>query len=1351
MQPLTLATPRPIANLSSSIDPEAKLVTVGFCVSEPGAMESLMDTGLATMKRFKLLQEVELKSVEYQSQESPKQPFLAQFDRFELWAVNLGVFVMGHGSLDYRIRDSETLAYLCGDIEQEDEDEDTDSCSEMESDMDLLLDSIKDPIDRLYKMAVWIRNPATRITSTKARNLQQVDEETNVDLFKSFEKFDYEHISSLFLEYEKNKAIQENPIANPHNTVGNDEALFGDQVWEPIRKTLELNRMQISNGDESYLVRRIARANGLRRQQFAYWKKHKNKLREHAAVVVEVPAHNMPTTNHIIQLEDRNKKAKAPLTVTTATQLRLSHGIGQELEKENVMTFAVSEYAPSAWNPSKDIVSFPSPPKASPDDFFECPYCYTICPASILSEKAWSSEQLYDSRDDWIEHEISRHQTVFRCPMHEEETFTTLATYDEHAQKYHTEDAMPSGLATPTVADIHRSCPICSIVLGTVQKLQSHIALHLERFAMFTLPRCTDDSDEGSSSGRSASAHVDSNRSLAGDLDTESNATGNSQHDSILSYETRFNDQAQTQTQIEIEQSRAMISLHDAAAQGSLTTLDPYKSSSIHFDVDEIDRKGRTALAWAALKGHIDVVKLLLSENANVNHTDEKNRTALWYASVSHHSSVPQQRRREVIEYLLLKGADPDVQAKDGSTALMKLIQHRDSDAIRLLTQKGASTTIVVEKREIIAALLSPDGIASRDKERFFFQEMEEIKFQLKNYGRIVRVWPPGNTTNITLFELGDTCIEAGLIDEAIKTLELLKFLQVSVFEYDDQGLLPTEQRLARAYEVNEALQEVDEQLGQGANLHIEPNKSKALDIFARTEAGMRHAQTIWGPNISNIQQIPQDTVDKTQQESYGQAQQLAMDLAQEDPEVAKDGLASDSKRYIEEIKFGENHMRREDSHLLPDAVENLRPESAGAERGLKSDPLDEKSQDWIAEIEEPQHDQRQEMLSGTFVPSPPDEFMLHGGRLLGQRSGDSRFDYPRQLESIEVGFSETRVAEDVIHKLPPPSTPNQSHYVPTSPPVLRPDMRSRPHDEGLDAHEGVDHAGHSRQDPSRADHDRRVPMDPPEITEFASERYYEKLRQLQADHQQANEAESDATTTTTAFEFILPLQDSSNPTDEIPQPSARGKKGFLSLKKKAVANASDDLNAVNAIAEQETTDNSHQLSEEDYRYTKLEEDMESELTKREARETPEAREARKARIIQRIANANFELSDHEEMKRRLIERREEALEAMHADRGREDSSAAPGELEAQDPSTEVSVKTETSRSELNYYQEWISAEEEKIRDGLEKIEPLEEELGLFRAEKEVQIPSGSEGTWKGLPRVFTWECFFGNREIRHD
>ncbi|KKO98078.1 hypothetical protein THAR02_09822 [Trichoderma harzianum] len=179
-----------------------------------------------------------------------------------------------------------------------------------------------------------------------------------------------------------------------------------------------------------------------------------------------------------------------------------------------------------------------------------------------------------------------------------------------------------------------------------------------------------------------------------------------------------------------------MFAFHDAAAQGILTpdTLDHYKSTSLHFNVDELDRKGRTALAYAALKGHIDVVKLLLSENADVNQINDKNRSALWYASFSH-STVTQQRRREVIEYLLHKGADPDVQAIDGTTALMKLIEHRDPGAIRLLTQKGASTTIGVKKG---TNSVTVEALAEATNDPAVIQAIKQDPVPAKNRDEIV-------------------------------------------------------------------------------------------------------------------------------------------------------------------------------------------------------------------------------------------------------------------------------------------------------------------------------------------------------------------------------------------------------------------------------------------------------------------------------------------------------------------------------------------------------------------------------------------------------------------------------------
>lgn len=125
-------------------------------------------------------------------------------------------------------------------------------------------------------------------------------------------------------------------------------------------------------------------------------------------------------------------------------------------------------------------------------------------------EQCLNSVQLYDTRDEWIQHEVSTHQRIFRCSKHEEEIFTTLRAYEEHVQDYHKGEAVSSKFATSAMNNVHRSCPVCSIVLGSIQKLQSHIALHLERFAMFSLPRHVDNDEQSDGESQSNEARLES-------------------------------------------------------------------------------------------------------------------------------------------------------------------------------------------------------------------------------------------------------------------------------------------------------------------------------------------------------------------------------------------------------------------------------------------------------------------------------------------------------------------------------------------------------------------------------------------------------------------------------------------------------------------------------------------------------------------------------------------------------------------------------------------------------------------------------------------------------------------------
>ena len=43
------------------------------------------------------------------NQKWPHNLWEAEYDRFELWAVNIGLFVPGHGALDYRVREAASL------------------------------------------------------------------------------------------------------------------------------------------------------------------------------------------------------------------------------------------------------------------------------------------------------------------------------------------------------------------------------------------------------------------------------------------------------------------------------------------------------------------------------------------------------------------------------------------------------------------------------------------------------------------------------------------------------------------------------------------------------------------------------------------------------------------------------------------------------------------------------------------------------------------------------------------------------------------------------------------------------------------------------------------------------------------------------------------------------------------------------------------------------------------------------------------------------------------------------------------------------------------------------------------
>jgi hypothetical protein len=77
-------------------------------------VRTLAETGQETFSLFKQVTAINQAPENSTTKEFwPKAALVAEADRFELWAISLGLLVPGHGSLDYRVREAETLYNTC--------------------------------------------------------------------------------------------------------------------------------------------------------------------------------------------------------------------------------------------------------------------------------------------------------------------------------------------------------------------------------------------------------------------------------------------------------------------------------------------------------------------------------------------------------------------------------------------------------------------------------------------------------------------------------------------------------------------------------------------------------------------------------------------------------------------------------------------------------------------------------------------------------------------------------------------------------------------------------------------------------------------------------------------------------------------------------------------------------------------------------------------------------------------------------------------------------------------------------------------------------------------------------------
>ena len=122
-------------------------------------------------------------------------------------------------------------------------------------------------------------------------------------------------------------------------------------------------------------------------------------------------------------------------------------------------------------------------------------------------------DQLYDSWKDWVAHETWTHNRIWRCIKHTEKTFYNVEDFQQHLRETHTQSQAELTEITEASAVVstnpNRLCPFCESSAKSTNKMENHVGAHLQRIALFALPRSTEHDRDSSHGSQGQSDNAD--------------------------------------------------------------------------------------------------------------------------------------------------------------------------------------------------------------------------------------------------------------------------------------------------------------------------------------------------------------------------------------------------------------------------------------------------------------------------------------------------------------------------------------------------------------------------------------------------------------------------------------------------------------------------------------------------------------------------------------------------------------------------------------------------------------------------------------------------------------------------
>lgn len=407
-------------------------MSIGIYISDHGQL-SLEETNLATHGRNAwAIFDVAYRTLEKNDATVSEQPDAAalrsEMQRFQLWAINLGLFRTDHNSLDYRLRDNEIVRSFTRELL-------TNLTEALEESMSLdlqcginidikLVTSIASSGDEAPSSMIsgWPDVDALRAENDELSNVSNDGGSSIGPVMMGTLNEDNETMLTLHFE-DVTEAINQmynlaSQIRSPQTRkIRTDVDLFKDvddrikseyikarteaevkgieQISLQCRKSLGDGQTEgtdlVLTCEDQYLIQRLQKSNHARRQQFEYWRRLKEQSIRAASKAVETVPTPRQHNERLTKILKHDTPSVLQLSKFTPSLLSSFSALPKDVVPGgNTSSYSGTSRGLTIHGPSGEKVEWPNPPVAGPlEKDFECPFCFYLCTSRHSKDLAW--------------------------------------------------------------------------------------------------------------------------------------------------------------------------------------------------------------------------------------------------------------------------------------------------------------------------------------------------------------------------------------------------------------------------------------------------------------------------------------------------------------------------------------------------------------------------------------------------------------------------------------------------------------------------------------------------------------------------------------------------------------------------------------------------------------------------------------------------------------------------------------------------------------------------------------------------------------------------------------------------